>query len=117
MNVQICILEIDVVGAQKVFKSGQDCFYVFVEPPSLDILKERLIGRYKSLFLRSNKLRGTDQEKVIELRMKNALEELDKARNFGIYQNFILNNELNEAFKSLLDFINRNYKGLNLSEI
>lgn len=42
---KICILEIDVIGAQKIAKSGQDCNYVFIEPPNMEELKKRLIGR------------------------------------------------------------------------
>jgi len=73
-----------------------------------------LEGKFKNK-IEFNGYRGTESENVVEKRMNNAIGELDKARTFGIYQNFIINEEISGAFKTLLDFINRNYPGLNLS--
>jgi guanylate kinase len=42
---QICILDIDVQGAQEVKKSGLDASFIFIAPPSLEQLEKRLRGR------------------------------------------------------------------------
>jgi guanylate kinase len=99
---KICILEIDVVGAQKISKSGQDCNYLFIEPPSMEELRNRLDTR------------GTDSEDVKKLRMTNAIVELEMAKNFGIYNRFITNIEIDQTYSDIIEYINQNYFGLNL---
>ena len=42
---KICILEIDILGAKKVFEYGLDCEYMFILPPSMEELRKRLINR------------------------------------------------------------------------
>ena len=63
------VLEIDVQGASQV-KSKMDCILVFVLPPSLEILEERLRGR------------GTDSDEKIKLRLKNAEYEISLSGEF-----------------------------------
>ena len=43
---KIIIIKVDFQGAQKVSKSGADCNYVWIDPPSVPELKERLEKRY-----------------------------------------------------------------------
>jgi len=99
---KICILEIDVVGAQKISKSGQEANYLFIEPPSMEELRRRLDTR------------ATDSEKVKELRMTNAIVEIEIAKTFGIYNRFITNIEVDQTYNDVIEFINQNYLGLNL---
>ena len=63
------ILEIDVQGAFQV-KSKMDCILVFILPPSLSVLEERLRGR------------GTDSDEKIKLRLKNAEHEISLSSEF-----------------------------------
>lgn len=42
---KICILEIDVQGAQKILQQGLEANYVFVSAKNLQVLRERLIKR------------------------------------------------------------------------
>ena len=42
---QICIIEIDIQGAESVRKAGLASHYMFVQPPSNEILEKRLRGR------------------------------------------------------------------------
>lgn len=58
------ILEIDWQGAQQVRRLMPDTISIFILPPSLDTLRQRLTGR------------GQDDETVIERRMCAAVEEM-----------------------------------------
>ena len=39
------ILEIDVNGARQIHESGHDALFIFIDTPSLEIQRERLLGR------------------------------------------------------------------------
>ena len=74
------ILEIDFQGAYQIKKLFPDAVLIFILPPSLDELRARI------------ERRGEDSTDSIELRMQNAQEEIDQARNFD----FVIINELFE---------------------
>ncbi len=76
------ILDIDINGAMKIVGSGIDAVTIFLLPPSIDILKERLIKR------------GTDSKETIELRIKNAYNEIKEIHNF---QYLVINDLLEDA--------------------
>lgn len=76
------LLEIDWQGAQQVRKVFPDAVGVFVLPPSLEALEERLRGR------------GTDNDDVIARRLLGARGEM---RHVGEFDYVILNNELQNA--------------------
>jgi len=46
LGLQMCILDIDVQGAQQVKKSPVSALFIFVAPPSFEELERRLRGRY-----------------------------------------------------------------------
>ena len=52
------ILEIDVNGARNIKKIFSDALLLYIAPPSIDVLRERLIGR------------GTEDEATIEKRLR-----------------------------------------------
>jgi guanylate kinase len=47
----ICILDIDVQGVKSIKKTDLKSNYVFVKPPSLDVLEERLKVRLENELL------------------------------------------------------------------
>ena len=57
-------LEIEVQGALQVRKKVPDAVFIFLTPPDLNELQERLVGR------------GTDSEEVIAQRIERAREEI-----------------------------------------
>ncbi len=81
------LLEIDWQGAQQVRKTFPDAVGVYVLPPSLDALEERLRGR------------GTDSEEVIARRLLAARGEM---RHVAEFDYVILNNELQCAIDDLV---------------
>ena len=80
------VLEIDVQGALNVRKVYPDAVLVFIEPPSLQVLEERLRGR------------GTEDEASIELRLKNARHEMELADQYDVR---IVNNTVDRAAQEL----------------
>ena len=84
------VLEIDVQGAFQVREKMPEAILVFIEPPSLKILEERLRNR------------GTETEDVIAARMKVASMELSEKMK---YDYVIVNDNLDEATRELVDFV------------
>lgn len=81
------ILDIDVEGALKVKKQyPNSTFAIFLAPPSLQALRERL-----------NK-RGTDSPEVIEQRLARATYELTLAQNFDLQ---VVNDKLDECVQAV----------------
>ncbi len=75
------ILEIDIQGALKVKEEYQDGVFIFILPPSLQELKERITSR------------GTDSKEAIIKRMDCAYEELSYAfkYDYAIVNDYIEN--------------------------
>lgn len=91
------IFDIDVIGGLRLkSKFGDQALSIFVQPPSLEVLKERLRGR------------GTDSEEKLAERFKKAEEELTYANQFDvILKNHDLDTACREAEQLLLDFLNK----------
>lgn len=80
------ILEIDWQGAQQVRTAKPDCITVFILPPSRDELERRLRSR------------GTDTERVIERRLRDALSDMSHWDEFDYV---IFNDDLDQAVADL----------------
>lgn len=85
------ILEIDWQGARQVRFAFPDCCQIFIIPPSLEILRERLTGR------------GQDSETVIQRRMQDAQAEISHWREFD---QLVVNDVFAAALKELQRIIN-----------
>ena len=90
------IFDIDVVGGLRLkSKFPEQALAIFVNPPSLEVLKERLTGR------------GTDSQEKLNERFAKAEHELSFADKFDvILQNNDLETACAEAEKLVIDFIN-----------
>ncbi|SMC68906.1 guanylate kinase [Pedobacter africanus] len=90
------IFDIDVEGGLRLKrKYEKDALAIFVQPPSLEVLKERLTGR------------GTDSPEKLQERFVKAEKELGYADKFDvILKNFDLQTACLEAEKLVGDFIN-----------
>ncbi len=80
------LLEIDWQGAQQVRKLFPACIDIFILPPSLGSLEQRLIGR------------GTDTKEVISRRLASAHEDLSHA---GEFEYVIINDQFSDAVDDL----------------
>jgi guanylate kinase len=85
------LLDIDIQGALNVKrKYGSDVLSIFIEPPSMDILHERL-----------NK-RGTETVENIKIRINKAISEMEYKNSFD---KKILNDNLADAIKETKSII------------
>lgn len=84
------LLDIDVQGGRSVRRIYPDGVYIFVLPPSLADLEERL------------RARGTDSEERIKLRLENARREIEIARE---YDYAVVNDDLEDATRKVLAII------------
>ena len=84
------LLEVDVNGAYNVRKKCEDCFSIFIMPPSFEALKARLQGR------------GTETDEVIEKRLAAAKGEMQRANE---YDYIVVNDVLSEAVEDIATII------------
>ncbi len=82
---RLVILEIDVVGAINVKLKIPDAFAIFVLPPSEETLLDRLHHRRR------------EDEAAIQKRFSQAKDEIVQARSSGVYDLFLVNENLDEA--------------------
>ena len=84
------LLDIDVQGAAQLRAKYPDAVSIFIMPPSLAVLRQRL------------EKRGADAPEVIEMRLANARREMDQHAS---YQYTIVNDRLEEALADLLRIV------------
>jgi len=89
------VFDLDVHGKVNFDKVFPETTGILIEPPSIDILRQRLEDR------------KSDSNKSIELRLKNAVEELEFARNEGNYKYTVINNSVQEALTELVSIVER----------
>ena len=86
------VLEIEVQGARQVRDALPEAVQVFIAPPSVEALRERLLER------------GTDSPEVIRKRLEVAEEELRAQDEFP---HKIVNDDLNAAVQELVELAAR----------
>ena len=80
------ILDIDTQGAKEMRKHYDDGVYIFILPPSMEALRERLEKRM------------SNSPEEMDLRMKKAWEEI---KDYKSYDYVIVNNDFGEALMEL----------------
>jgi len=101
-NGKICILDIDTQGVKAV-KKVEDFpqpLYIFLKPPSLKVLEERLRSR------------GTENEESLQKRLGAAAKEMEYGEEEGNFDTVIVNDDLDTAYQSLKDFLIENFEEL-----
>ncbi|MBF0201599.1 MAG: guanylate kinase [Desulfamplus sp.] len=89
------LLDIDVQGAGQIVKAFPEAVTIFIMPPSLEVLEERL------------RKRGTDSEDTIQKRLLNAEAEM-AGRDF--YKYVVVNDDLADAEKDMIRILS-DYNG------
>ena len=84
------ILDIDTQGAKQIKQKYDAAVYIFIMPPSLDILEERLRNR------------KSDQEDEIKKRMRRAREEI---KDYAMYDYLVVNRNFDQALAELRSVI------------
>ena len=92
---KVILFDIDVMGGMNLKKLyGDKALSLFIAPPSLDTLRERLIKR------------GTDTPEAIDKRVAKAQKEMAFAENFD---KILVNDNLQIAFAEVEQIIKENY--------
>ncbi|MCG2590540.1 guanylate kinase [Rhodohalobacter sulfatireducens] len=85
------LLDIDVLGALNVKKIFEkDALAIFIQPPSIEILKERL------------QKRATDAQQDIQTRLERAKKEMAYANRFD---HIIINDDLEKAYSQIKELV------------
>ena len=90
---QHVIFDVDVVGGVNIKRFyGDEALSIFIQPPSVDVLHARLVGR------------ATDAPEVIATRIAKAEEELTYAPQFDCV---VVNDILEEAQKEIMSLVEK----------
>jgi guanylate kinase len=84
------LLDIDVQGTRQILEHYPDSVAIFIQPPSLEVLQQRLLAR------------GTDSAESIAVRLQNAEKEMAQQ---NLYHHVIVNDELSKAVSELISII------------
>lgn len=85
------IMDIDTVGARSVKKIYPQAVSIFVIPPSIEVLKQRL------------KSRATDSQEVINKRLNKARLEMEQICDFDYW---LVNDDFGQAVDAVVSIIN-----------
>lgn len=80
------VLDIDVQGALNVIASEKEKVSIFILPPSMKVLRERLTGR------------GTETQEAVERRLQNAIWEISQKDK---YEYKVINDDLETCVRDL----------------
>ena len=90
---KVIVFDVDVNGGRNIKKYfGKDALSIFVMPPSVEVLEQRLRSR------------GTDSEEAIEKRLARSAEELKQAPQFDVT---IVNDDLQRAVEETRQVIEK----------
>jgi len=86
------LLDLDVQGTRQILARYPCSVAIFIMPPSLEVLRERLEAR------------GTDSAESIAIRLKNAEREIAQ---LDLFQHVIINEQLSKAVQELISIIQK----------
>jgi len=84
------LLLIDVQGARKLRQDGVDTLQIFLEPPGLEELRRRI------------EMRGVENEEMVDLRLRNALSEMEQKDG---YDHSVVNEVLDDTVEEVASII------------
>lgn len=85
------ILNIEIEGAKQIRRTHPDAVFIFISPPSLDVLAKRLEGR------------GDTDLEDIERRFSIAAREIAEAPD--VFDHIVENDDLDDAITQVLDIL------------
>lgn len=87
---KIPIFDVDVQGARQLKGRIDDAVFIFIAPPSVDSLRERLVKR------------DTESTEQIELRLNNAIKEL---QDYVLYDYVIINDSVESSVENMRNIV------------
>lgn len=86
---RICVLDVDLQGVRSIKKTDLHPIYISVQPPSMDVLEQRL------------RLRNTETEESLAKRLAAARADMESSKEPGLFDLVIVNDNLDEAYVTL----------------
>ena len=80
-------------GVKQVKNADLGARFLFLSPPSVKILEERLRGR------------GTDDEDSVRKRLEQADKEMEFAKEEGVHDKIVVNDDLDRAYREVEDWV------------
>ncbi|KUJ19932.1 uncharacterized protein LY89DRAFT_611898 [Mollisia scopiformis] len=90
---KVPVLEMDYHGIQQLKDQGYASRFIFLAPPDIPTLEERL------------KRRGLDDSEKIKQRLEIALKEIEQSQVEGFQDKIIINDDIGATYKALEDYI------------
>lgn len=90
---KICILDIEMEGVKQIRKTELGARFLFLSPPSLEVLEQRLRGRQ------------TDNEESIARRLEKARIEMEFSRQEGVFEKVVVNDDLERAYGEVNEWV------------
>uniref|UniRef100_A0A8C4MH76 Guanylate kinase n=1 Tax=Equus asinus asinus TaxID=83772 RepID=A0A8C4MH76_EQUAS len=95
---RICILDVDLQGVRNIKKTDLRPIYIFVQPPSLEVLEQRL------------RQRNTETEESLAKRLAAARADMESSKEPGLFDLVIINDSLDEAYRTLREALSEEIK-------
>ncbi|XP_065123663.1 guanylate kinase isoform X2 [Paramisgurnus dabryanus] len=88
-NNLICVLDVDMQGVKSIKKTDLNPIYVSIQPPSMEILENRLRDR------------KTENEESLQKRLNAARTDMEMSKEPGLFDVVIINDDLDAAYGRL----------------
>ncbi|XP_051023746.1 guanylate kinase isoform X2 [Acomys russatus] len=95
---RICVLDVDLQGVRNIKKTDLRPIYISVQPPSLDVLEQRL------------RLRNTETEESLAKRLAAARADMESSKEPGLFDLVIINDNLDKAYATLKQALSEEIK-------
>ncbi|KAF6280752.1 guanylate kinase 1 [Rhinolophus ferrumequinum] len=95
---RICVLDVDLQGVRNIKKTDLRPIYIFVQPPSLDVLEQRL------------RQRNTETEESLAKRLAAARADMESSKEPGLFDLVIVNDSLDKAYWALKEALSEEIK-------
>ncbi|XP_037053191.1 guanylate kinase-like [Peromyscus leucopus] len=95
---RICVLDVDLQGVCSIKKTDLHPIYISVQPPSMDVLEQRL------------RLRNTETEESLAKRLAAAPADMESSKEPGLFDLVIINDNLDAAYATLKQALSEEIK-------
>ncbi|XP_022204091.2 guanylate kinase isoform X1 [Nilaparvata lugens] len=90
---KVCVLDIDIQGVKQVKNTDLDAVYVFIKPPNMEELEQRLRNR------------GSETEESLQSRIKAAKADMSYGEEPGNFDLVLVNDSVNNSYPKFRDFV------------
>ncbi|CAF1106562.1 unnamed protein product [Rotaria sp. Silwood1] len=96
----ICVLDVDKQGVKSIRKTNLHPLFIYISPPSYEILEKRL------------RARKTDDENAIQHRLKESKESMEFSKEPGVYDHIVINDKLDVAYNDLKEILHKDIEAV-----